>query len=210
MWFIRISVALALALLLVGCYKYLMADYPDTVSCPDFSPHYGGYKALYGPRGGRRPMEHPGMDLKAPHGTKALAISDGTIVKYNTNKNAGMNLWVVFQPKDTGLSHTIIARYAHLEKAAGLELGSKVRQGQVLGKLVPYPGGYHHLHIEFRKKEGKYIDPVRVFLGNLDTPLELLPSKKVKIPYITDKGVVSPKKSKIIWPLACTARGSFP
>lgn len=153
--------------------------------------------------GGTRPIAHPGIDIEAPYGTEVLAVADGTVNDIDLNKNAGMNLWIAFSSEDTGLKKRVVAQYAHLKVHDPINAGTEVKRGQSLGRLVPYPGhSIHHLHIEFRAK-GKIIDPMRVFMGDLTTPVASLPSKAVKIPYLTDKGTLHPPKTKLIWPLMC-------
>jgi murein DD-endopeptidase MepM/ murein hydrolase activator NlpD len=75
--------------------------------------------------GGRR--KHRGIDIKAPRGTKVVAVADGEISYVGTQNKAGRSVWLV---TEAGVSFF----YAHLDRwANGIREGQKVRKGDTLG-----------------------------------------------------------------------------
>jgi len=75
--------------------------------------------------GGRR--RHRGIDIFAPKGTPAVAVTEGQISFIGTQSKAGKCVWLV---NDAGVS----VFYAHLDRwASGLYEGKPVRAGEVIG-----------------------------------------------------------------------------
>ncbi len=101
---------------------------------------------------------HTGVDFAAPRGTPILASGNGVIEKIGRDSGYG-NMIIV---RHTNGYETL---YAHQSSfAKGLVVGSRVRQGQVIG----YVGSTGlstgpHLHFEIRVNE-KPVDPLRVRL----------------------------------------------
>ena len=101
---------------------------------------------------------HTGVDFSAPRGTPILAAGNGIVEKAGRDSGYG-NVIVV--------AHTngYATVYAHQQGfAKGLVVGSRVRQGQVIG----YVGSTGlstgpHLHFEIRVNE-KPVDPLRIRL----------------------------------------------
>jgi len=101
---------------------------------------------------------HTGVDFAAPRGTPILAAGNGVIEKAGRDSGYG-NVIVV--------AHTngYATVYAHQQGfAKGVAVGSRVRQGQVIG----YVGSTGlstgpHLHFEIRVNE-KPVDPLRIRL----------------------------------------------
>jgi murein DD-endopeptidase MepM/ murein hydrolase activator NlpD len=97
---------------------------------------------------------HKGVDLPAPIGTNVRAVADGTIDYIGVQRGYG-NVIVVKHD----LRHTTL--YAHLHTfGPGLEPGSAVRQGEVIGTVgqTGWATG-PHLHFEFHI-EGQHVDPM--------------------------------------------------
>ena len=113
-----------------------------------------------GRSGGRT---HEGDDIVAPRGTPVYAVVDGTLTDQVIDGQSGSSLsgnaW--YLTSATGASYF----YAHLDGfAAGLGIGSAVRQGDVIGYVGdtgnPAPGSYHlHFGIAPNGRRGAYIDP---------------------------------------------------
>ncbi|HET7716800.1 MAG TPA: M23 family metallopeptidase [Bauldia sp.] len=101
---------------------------------------------------------HTGVDFAAPRGTPILAAGNGVVEKAGRDSGYG-NVVVI--------SHTngYATVYAHQQGfAKGLTVGSRVRQGQVIG----YVGSTGlstgpHLHFEIRVND-KPVDPLRIRL----------------------------------------------
>ncbi len=74
---------------------------------------------------GRR---HMGIDIKAPPGTKVRASTDGVVLRISTQGAGGKAIWL------TGPQGSV-HYYAHLRRFADLEIGQRIRQGQVLGEV---------------------------------------------------------------------------
>lgn len=112
----------------------------------------------------KRVRPHRGVDYAAPTGTPVYSTGDGTVVHRGWKGGYGRVIFVRH-----GSRYTTV--YAHLSKyAKGIRVGSKVAQGQIIGRvgrsgMTTGP----HLHYEFRI-DGIHRNPVKVKLPPL-TPL---------------------------------------
>ncbi|HEV2150100.1 MAG TPA: M23 family metallopeptidase, partial [Longimicrobiaceae bacterium] len=89
--------------------------------------------------GGR---EHAAIDIHAPRGTPVVAAADGTILRLHSGARGGI---AVYQLGADGRTRYY---YAHLDRyAEGLELGDRVRRGEVIGYVGDTgnaaPGDFH-------------------------------------------------------------------
>jgi murein DD-endopeptidase MepM/ murein hydrolase activator NlpD len=84
---------------------------------------------------------HPGIDVSAPRGTKAMAPADGVVVAVGPRGAFGLAIII-----DHGFG--IVTRYAHLE-GFNVRPGQRVRRGDVIG-FVGSTGRSNapHLHYE--------------------------------------------------------------
>lgn len=101
---------------------------------------------------------HKGVDFAAPIGTRIRSVADGTIEFIGQQRGYG-NLIVVRH------NATLTTLYAHMsEFADGLTTGSKVSQGETIGKvgMTGWATG-PHLHYEFRVGDD-VVDPMTVAL----------------------------------------------
>jgi murein DD-endopeptidase MepM/ murein hydrolase activator NlpD len=111
--------------------------------------------------GGRR---HEGSDMLATLGQEVYAMVDGTltyqVVHPSANSSLSGNLWELTSADGSGTYYT----YAHLSAfAPGLQLGSTVFRGQVIGYVgdTGNPGaGNYHLHFELHPKGGAAVNPL--------------------------------------------------
>ena len=97
---------------------------------------------------------HKGVDMHAPIGTKVRTTADGTI-KFIGRQNGYGNVIIV---QHNARYQTL---YAHLnEFAQGLEQGSRLLQGDVIGTvgMTGWSTG-PHLHFEFHI-DGEHVDPM--------------------------------------------------
>lgn len=97
---------------------------------------------------------HKGVDMHAPIGTKVRTTADGTI-KFVGRQNGYGNVIIV---QHNARYQTL---YAHLNDfAQGLEQGSRVLQGDVIGTvgMTGWSTG-PHLHFEFHI-DGEHVDPM--------------------------------------------------
>lgn len=110
-----------------------------------------------------RPLEcelgHCGVDLVAPRGTPVHAVFDGVVEKVERDAVRGGRAGIYLV-----VSHgagSLRSRYIHLDAIApGLEVGTTVRAGQVVGTLGA-TGVFHsapHLHFGLQIGE-RYVDP---------------------------------------------------
>jgi len=99
---------------------------------------------------------HHGVDYSAPVGTPVHSIGDGVIIEATYNSGAGNWLKV----KHNGVYTT---GYMHLQKFAdGIHLGSKVKQGEVIG-YVGSTGLSTGPHLDFRVYQNdEPIDPLTI------------------------------------------------
>lgn len=101
---------------------------------------------------------HTGVDLAAPSGTPIYASGDGVITYYRWQSGYGNKIEIQHvNGYETGYGH--LSRFVN-----GLGVGSKVRQGQLIG----YVGSTGqstgpHLHFEI-KINGNFVDPLSVKL----------------------------------------------
>jgi murein DD-endopeptidase MepM/ murein hydrolase activator NlpD len=99
---------------------------------------------------------HQGIDYAAAMGTPVWAVGDGTVSHVGWKGAAGRMIKI----RHGGKYETY---YLHLRRyAKGLKVGSRVRQGQVIG-YVGSSGASTGPHLDFRmKKYGKYVNPMNV------------------------------------------------
>ncbi|HYF58806.1 MAG TPA: M23 family metallopeptidase [Burkholderiaceae bacterium] len=108
---------------------------------------------------------HKGVDLPAPIGTHVRAVAAGVVDYIGQQRGYGNVIVVRHDAKHTTL-------YAHLHQFAdGLEPGSIVRQGMVIGTVgqTGWATG-PHLHFEFHI-EGQHVDPMSVVAAVPQRPL---------------------------------------
>jgi murein DD-endopeptidase MepM/ murein hydrolase activator NlpD len=107
-----------------------------------------------------RRIPHYGVDFAAPPGTPVVAVADGTVTK------AG---WLGGSGRLVRIRHdgTYASGYAHLSRiASGLKVGSRVRQGQVIG-YVGSSGLATGPHLHFAMyRNGQYVDPLKLNPGH--------------------------------------------
>jgi murein DD-endopeptidase MepM/ murein hydrolase activator NlpD len=99
---------------------------------------------------------HHGVDYAAPTGTPVVTIADGTVIEKGWDKKGGGNYIKVKH------NSTYTTTYMHLNGfAKGIQKGSKVKQGQLIG-YVGSTGMSTGPHLDFRlNKNGTYIDPLK-------------------------------------------------
>jgi len=102
----------------------------------------------------RKVRPHHGVDYAAPLGTPVVAIGDGTVVKKGYSGGAGHMVKIKH-------NSTYTTAYLHLSKyGAGVNVGSRVSQGQVLG-YVGSTGLSTGPHLDFRVYyNGSAINPL--------------------------------------------------
>jgi LysM repeat protein len=107
------------------------------------------------PRGGGR--RHEGVDVIARSGLYLYAVTDGTLTRQNLDRPGSLsgNAWWLTADDGTYFF------YAHLAAfAPGLQVGSRVKAGQVIG-WVGRTGNASsaHLHFEIHPQGGRAINP---------------------------------------------------
>ncbi len=185
-----------------------------------------------------REAYHGGIDLPARWGTPMIAVAAGTVVGVFMGEKSPRGIEIVLRhaPEDTGLPVWIYTGYAHLDRMPDLEVGQRVRLGEVIGPTGNSGvGGKKHqektnrrpaIHFSaFSSETGKYAihrsvivpvdgrwtDPIALYRQTppLDSrALEALPEgeKGVSIPVMFDDGAVYPAGTRFVWPYMC-ARG---
>ncbi len=105
--------------------------------------NFGGFSKANGSGG------HQGVDIGADEGTPVYAVEDGVLTRRLTDLGSAAGLgWILLGTSDTQY------RYYHLfDFAEGLEEGSRVERGDVIGSVGStgnaHPTGWH-LHFEVR------------------------------------------------------------
>lgn len=209
--------------------------YPADAACPVMDSMFATTVRGDGSPRSRRFFQgyHGGADIPVPEGTPILAIADGTLVHKNEGRNIG-GIGVVLQhaPEDTGLPVWTYTEYKHLIELPALEIGARVKRGQVLAKagLTGTTGGHYgedghsHLHLaaylspgkDYRGKvafipvDGQWMDPLALYRRPpIDSQaLAALPAaeKAVPISYQRPDGSTVPADARVIWPFACPPR----
>ena len=110
------------------------------------------YRRLHPILGGRRP--HLGVDYGAPTGTPVIAVATGTVVSAGRSGGSGNMV---------RLRHTngYETYYLHLSAfAPGIRRGTRVTQGQVIGR-VGSTGLSTGPHLDYRiRKNGTFVNPL--------------------------------------------------
>lgn len=189
--------------------------------------------------GSRRPVDrngglHGGMDISLDNGTPLLAVADGEVIaKGAGGQMEGMFLWLRLAPVNTGLPFWTFAKYQHLSAIPELEIGSRVKAGQVValsgdtGTKGGHYGamGYPHLHLSTHfgpvpeytllgmfgsmvKGEGAtHDDTMILYMENIASRTDAhgLPEGKRQIPVsiVGPDGVIHPAGARTVWPVAC-------
>ena len=112
------------------------------------------YHRLHPVHGVVRP--HTGVDYAAPTGTPVMSIGDGTVISKGWGGGGGNTVKIRHNSVYT-------TGYMHLSKyAAGLKVGDRVHQGQVIG-YVGMTGTATGPHLDFRVwKNGSPINPLKM------------------------------------------------
>ena len=110
----------------------------------------------------KRYRPHYGVDYAAPKGTPVFATSDGKIIKRTRDRASG---------NFVGIRHGngYESYYLHLSRfAKGQTVGSKVKQGEVIG-YVGNTGWSTAPHLDYRiKRNGKWVNPRKLDLPPAD------------------------------------------
>jgi len=210
----------------------LRPQFPDGFSCRDIDEAW----AISYSHKRDREQYHGGIDMPAPFGTPIVAAANGTVVGKFEGKNSyrGMEIILRHSPDDTGLPVWVYTQYAHFDSMPALEIGQRVRMGQVLGPTgnsgITRSGGGRtkdrrpaiHFAVWFSASpafavtrrdvipvDGQWMDPNALY--RLKPPfdsgsLKALPDgqKVVRIPVMTDDGAAVPATTKLIWPYKCS------
>lgn len=78
---------------------------------------------------------HGGIDMPAPYGTPIIAAAAGTVVAIYDEPESYRGREVVLRhsPEQTGLPYWVYTQYTHFDKTPLVEVGQKVKMGEVLG-----------------------------------------------------------------------------
>ena len=105
---------------------------------------------------------HIGIDYRASIGTPVYSLGDGVVTGKSTTKSGIIILTVKYGGDDGDQ-----VRFLHLSKyAEGIDVGTQVKEGQIIaysGNSGGYPA---HLHIDAKDKDGNSIDPEGKNYGN--------------------------------------------
>lgn len=110
---------------------------------------------------------HTGVDYAAPQGTPVMSIGDGVVIQKGYKGGGGNTVKIKH-------NSTYSTAYLHLSKyGAGIKVGSRVEQGQVIG-YVGSTGASTGAHLDFRVwKNNKPINPLTME----SPPTEPIPEK---------------------------------
>ncbi len=220
-----------------GLFKTeLRAVYPSAAECLEIKSDFGDQSRYDGSSRYALAFHgyHSGNDISADIGTPLVAVADGEVVhKYVGGRLVGNQIFLRHAPEDTGLPFWVYSKYKHFDQLPDLEIGDRVKMGQVLGPsgntgtTGGYFGGqgYPHLHITILTstspdyetqtkavfpKDFQYLDLVALYLNRTPPVVDNhqardLPDaeKDVPIPYMTPAGAVSPTGTRLIWPIMC-------
>jgi hypothetical protein len=178
---------------------------------------------------------HGGIDMPAPFGTPIIAAAAGTVIAKFAGERSYRGIEIILRhiPDDTGLPFWIYTQYAHFDEMPKVEIGQRVRMGEVLGPtgnsgITPSRHGrgkerrpaIHfavwfstspHFYVGTRKViplEGQWMDPNALYRKTPPSDsgsLEALPEeeKYVAVPVMLEDGTVLPAGTKLVWPYRC-------
>lgn len=92
---------------------------------------------------------HSGTDYGGREGQEVIAVADGTVISPLIGGSGYEPGFVDIQHEKLG---GLVSRSAHI--IPSVYPGDVVKQGDVIGKVGPYPSGGPHLHLELRKDKG--------------------------------------------------------
>ena len=207
--------------------------FPPQASC---RPIDEGYAISYAHKRDRE-QYHGGIDIPAPQGTPMIAAAAGTVVaKYRGEHSfRGIELVLRHAPEDTAIPAWIYTQYGHFSELPELEVGQRVRLGQVLGPtgnsgigrtgvqsqrrrpaihfgaFFAASDAYVDLQERIIPVDGHWMDPLALFRGRLPLDshaMRALPEaqKQVSVAVMLDDGTVLPAGARIVWPYACARR----
>ena len=151
----------------------------------NFGPRYkdpktGKYSSVYKEGYVKRDVDHLGTDIASPAQEEIYSVADGKVI-LNSNIRGYGNTIIVETEKNNGSK--VWALYGHMYELSNLQVGSKVQEGQPIGKVGNTgvgEGNHLHLGISFGDKNGKYsnregwVNPKYNNIGNYeyrkDTP----------------------------------------
>ncbi len=214
----------------------LVPKYPTEARClevksffGDRTRHDGSQRVAWANHG-----LHVGFDITAREGTPLVAIADGEVVhKHSGGRLVGHQIFLRHRPEDTGLSTWLYSKYKHFRELPNLDVGQRVRLGQVIGfsgdtgTTGGHYGdwGYPHLHLPLYVSDGgdykvmakmvvpaevRHLDPLALYLpaGRRLTDNHAIRAltraeKVVAVPYQTPNGQRVPADTRMIWPFLC-------
>ena len=156
------------------------------------SAHYGEMSAFRKKRG---MQPHSGTDYPAKRGTPFKAVAKGTIQLIQYSKVLG---WVTVQ----SIWHdnkTYYVGYCHQDSKPDLEVGQKITEGQIIGKVgnTGVSSGAH-LHMTFGRSlksvfgtTAQKVDGYKIIQANLTKPKTQ--SKTITCPNCGEKYYAKPK-----------------
>ena len=110
----------------------------------------------------RRVIPHRGLDYAPKEGVRIPAVADGTVQFVKWSKILG---WVIVQSAWDG-KRAVFIGYCHLQEQPKLKAGTKIKQGQTVGKVGNTGSASKgpHLHLTIGNK------PNSVFFGTVYDP----------------------------------------
>ncbi len=208
--------------------------FPENAVCPGIDDYFAmDYTFKRG-----REAYHGGIDMPVRWGTPMIAVAAGTVVAkfLGENSKRGIELMIRHGPEDTGIPLWIYSQYAHMDRMPGLEIGQRVKMGEILGPTgnsgVSGGGGKQtslrrpaiHFAVFYSESpkyaivrdvvlplNGRWMDPIALYRQKtpLDTAaMKSLPEedKAVAIPVMFEDGESFPAGTKFVWPYACARR----
>jgi len=210
-----------------GIETGLQAKFIDGANCPEIDSEQWAIDYSH-----KRPFPaiHKGVDIPQPRGAPILAISDGQVIgKFHNRRNRkGIEIMLRHSPEQTGLPFWTYSQYTHLLAMSPLEIGTKVKMGQEVGKtsntgkmgrrirrnalhfaIIYSKTGEWSKEVRFiLPKESFWMDPNAFYrkkepydsksLAKLDND-----QKKIPVPYMKPDGTFVPVNTKRIWPYPC-------
>lgn len=208
--------------------------FPENAGCPGIDDYY----ALDYTFKRNREAYHGGIDMPVRWGTPMIAVAAGTVVAKFPGENSkrGIEIAIRHGPGDTGIPLWIYTQYGHLDRMPDLEIGQRVKMGEILGPTgnsgVSGKGGNQtslrrpaiHFAVFYSESpkyaiardivfpvDGRWMDPIALYRQKtpLDTgAMKSLPEedKAVAIPVMFEDGESFPAAAKFVWPYTCARR----
>jgi murein DD-endopeptidase MepM/ murein hydrolase activator NlpD len=137
--------------------------------------------------GGKREIHH-GIDFRGRAGTEVISATHGTVVRKTHSECAGHGVIVRTDivAQHGGTPGQVYAAYVHAEPVGDLQVGQKLKPGEVIARIIPIRrtpcySSTEHVHYELRVGDSprRHIDPHQFWADGVGKVTCFRPGKEV-------------------------------